>query len=62
MATWHEVMYRQEWVPLGVFWSLDWDSPDDTLEATVTAREWRSFFWNSFLFDPSWYIGIVLLC
>lgn len=28
-----------EWVPLGVFWSLDWDSPDDTLEATVTARD-----------------------
>ncbi len=27
------------WVPLGVFWSLDWDSPDDTLEATVTARD-----------------------
>ncbi len=39
MATWQEVMYRQEWVPLGVFWSLDWDSPDDTLEATVTARD-----------------------
>ena len=39
MATWHEVMYRQEWVPLGTFWSLDWDSPDDTLEATVTARD-----------------------
>jgi hypothetical protein len=28
-----------EWVPLGTFWSLDWDSPDDTLEATVTARD-----------------------
>ena len=39
MATWQEVMYRQEWVPLGTFWSLDWDSPDDTLEATVTARD-----------------------
>jgi len=39
MATWHEAMYRQEWVPLGVFWSLDWDSPDDSLEATVTARD-----------------------
>ncbi len=39
MATWHEVMFRQEWVPLGTFWSLDWDSPDDTLEATVTARD-----------------------
>lgn len=29
----------EEWVPLGTFWSLDWDSPDDTLEATVTARD-----------------------
>jgi hypothetical protein len=28
-----------EWVPLGTFWSLDWDSPDDSLEATVTARD-----------------------
>lgn len=28
-----------EWVPLGTFWSLDWDSPDDVLEATVTARD-----------------------
>ena len=27
------------WIPLGTFWSLDWDSPDDTLEATVTARD-----------------------
>ena len=39
MATWHEVKYRQEWVPLGTFWSLDWDSPDDSLEAIVTARD-----------------------
>lgn len=30
---------REEWVPLGTFWSLDWDSQDDTLEATVTARD-----------------------
>jgi hypothetical protein len=28
-----------EWVPLGVFWSLDWDSQDDALEAIVTARD-----------------------
>ena len=28
-----------EWVPLGTFWSLDWDSPDDSLEATVVARD-----------------------
>ncbi|HHX29496.1 MAG TPA: hypothetical protein GX716_10895 [Firmicutes bacterium] len=29
-----------EWVPLGVFWTLDdWDSPDDELQATVTARD-----------------------
>lgn len=30
---------NDEWVPLGIFWSLDWDSPDDILEATVTARD-----------------------
>lgn len=30
---------HEEWVPLGTFWSLDWDSPDDVLEATVTARD-----------------------
>ena len=30
---------EQCWVPLGTFWSLDWDSPDDALEATVTARD-----------------------
>lgn len=28
-----------EWVPLGTFWSLDWDSPDDALEAQVRARD-----------------------
>jgi hypothetical protein len=28
-----------EWVPLGTFWSIDWDSPDDTFEAHVTARD-----------------------
>jgi hypothetical protein len=29
-----------EWVPLGTFWTLDdWDSPDDSLQATVTARD-----------------------
>lgn len=28
-----------EEVPLGTFWSLDWDSPDDALEATVVARD-----------------------
>lgn len=28
-----------EWVPLGTFWSTDWDSPDDRLEVTVTARD-----------------------
>jgi hypothetical protein len=32
-------IYKDEWVPLGTFWSLDWDSPDDTLEATFTARD-----------------------
>lgn len=30
---------EDEWVPLGTFWSLDWDSPDDALEAIVTARD-----------------------
>jgi hypothetical protein len=34
-----EIGENTEWVPLGTFWSLDWDSPDDTLEATVTARD-----------------------
>ena len=34
-----ETSSGEEWVPLGTFWSLDWDSPDDTLEATVTARD-----------------------
>jgi hypothetical protein len=34
-----EIGGDMEWVPLGTFWSLDWDSPDDTLEATVTARD-----------------------
>lgn len=34
-----EVNGEEEWVPLGTFWSLDWDSRDDTLEATVTARD-----------------------
>ncbi len=34
-----EINGEIEWVPLGIFWSLDWDSPDDSLEATVTARD-----------------------
>lgn len=34
-----EIEGEEEWVPLGTFWSLDWDSRDDTLEATVTARD-----------------------
>lgn len=28
-----------EWVPLGVFWTIDWDVPDDALEATAIARD-----------------------
>lgn len=29
-----------EWVPLGVFWTLaDWDAPNDSFKATVTARD-----------------------
>jgi len=39
MATWHEVMYRQEWVPLGTFWSLDWESPEDSVYAQTTGRD-----------------------
>jgi hypothetical protein len=28
------------WIPLGTFWTLDdWDAPDDSLKATVTARD-----------------------
>jgi hypothetical protein len=34
-----ETSSGEVWVPLGTFWSLDWDSPDDSLEATVTARD-----------------------
>lgn len=30
---------EQVWVPLGTFWSMDWDSQDDTMEASVTARD-----------------------
>ena len=41
MATWNDLtsISAQEYVPLGTFWSLDWDSPDDSLEATVVARD-----------------------
>jgi hypothetical protein len=28
-----------EMVPLGIFWSLDWDAPDDVLEARVRGRD-----------------------
>ena len=34
-----EIGGEHEWVPLGVFWSSDWDSPDDSLEAQVRARD-----------------------
>lgn len=35
-----EINGTPEWVPLGTFWTLDdWDAPDDTLQATVTARD-----------------------
>ena len=39
MTVWNDLLTHEEYVPLGTFWSLDWDSPDDTLEATVTARD-----------------------
>jgi len=38
MTVWNDLLTYEEYVPLGTFWSLDWDSPDDTLEATVTAQ------------------------
>ena len=41
MTIWNDLLTHEEYVPLGTFWSLDWDSPDDTLEATVTARDRR---------------------
>lgn len=28
-----------EWVPLGVFWSVEWQASEDTVEATVVARD-----------------------
>lgn len=35
-----EVNGTPEWVPLGTFWTLDdWNSPDDSMRATVTARD-----------------------
>ena len=39
MIVWNDLLIFSEYVPLGTFWSLDWDSPDDTLEAIVTARD-----------------------
>lgn len=30
---------HEEWVPMGVFWTTEWQAPDDTLEATVVARD-----------------------
>jgi hypothetical protein len=35
----NEKFSYSEFVPLGTFWSIDWDSPDDSLEATVKARD-----------------------
>ena len=32
-------VFTTVWIPLGTFWSLDWDSPDNSLEATVVARD-----------------------
>jgi len=39
MATWHEVMFRQEWVPLGTFWSGDWRVPEDGIYAQTIGRD-----------------------
>lgn len=30
---------HQEWAPIGQFWSTEWQAADDTVEATVTARD-----------------------
>jgi hypothetical protein len=34
-----EIGGQKEWVPLGTFWSIDWDTQDDMLEAQVRARD-----------------------
>ena len=34
-----EIGGQKEWVPLGTFWAIDWDTQDDTLEAQVRARD-----------------------
>lgn len=34
-----EINGEIEWVPLGTFWAIDWDTQDDTLEAQVRARD-----------------------
>jgi hypothetical protein len=49
-------IYKDEWVPLGTFWSLDWDSPDDTLEATVTARDRMELLRKS-IYETSPFMG-----
>lgn len=47
MATWHEVMFRQEWVPLGTFWSGDWHVPEDDVYAQTTGRDRLELLRNS---------------
>ncbi len=39
MATWHEMMFRQEWVPLGTFWSGDQRVPEDGIYAQTIGRD-----------------------
>ena len=34
-----EIGGEAEWVPLGTFWAIDWDTQDDALEAQVRARD-----------------------
>ena len=46
-------IYKDEWVPLGTFWSLDWDSPDDSLEAIVTTRDGWSYCGKAHSDQPS---------
>ena len=32
-------MVKKEWVPLGVFYTISWDAPEDSLYCHVTARD-----------------------
>src|SRR5690606_37135098 len=38
---------EQVWVPLGTFWSTEWQAPSDTVEASVIARDRRELLRKS---------------